>query len=121
MTEASAFAKIYTVVKRIPKGCVASYGQVARLAGNPAWARVVGYALHVNPDPSRIPCHRVVTKEGALSTAFAFGGENRQKQLLEAEGVGFIKTGDGKGREKELVDMERYAWDVPEDYMHFIG
>ena len=52
----NSYQKIYEIVKQIPKGCVASYGQVAALAGNPRWARVVGYALHVNPDPAHIPC-----------------------------------------------------------------
>ena len=83
----NSYQKIYEIVKQIPKGCVASYGQVAALAGNPRWARVVGYALHVNPDPAHIPCYRVVNREGRLSDAFAFGGVNEQKLLLEAEGV----------------------------------
>ena len=62
----NSYQKIYEIVKQIPKGCVASYGQVAALAGNPRWARVVGYALHVNPDPAHIPCYRVVNREGRL-------------------------------------------------------
>ncbi len=94
------FSRIYAVVRKIPKGKVASYGQVAMLAGNPRWARVVGYALHVNPDPAAIPCHRVVTKEGKLSPAFAFGGENVQRQLLLDEGVEFA--------DENTVDMERF-------------
>ncbi len=60
----STFAKIYEVVKQIPYGHVATYGQVAMLAGNRRWARVVGYALHANPDPDHIPCYRVVDREG---------------------------------------------------------
>ena len=82
--ERSAFDKIYEVVKAIPYGQVATYGQVAALAGNKRWARVVGYALHVNPDPDHIPCYRVVNKEGRVSDAFAFGGGNRQLELLQA-------------------------------------
>ncbi len=100
-SEKNTFDKIYEVVRLIPKGSVASYGQVAALAGNYRWARVVGYALHVNPDPQHIPCHRVVTKEGNVSKAFAFGGGNRQIELLQAEGVGFK---DGH------VIMDRYQW-----------
>lgn len=96
----NTFEKIYDAVKLIPKGKVASYGQVAMLAGNPRWARVVGYALHVNPDPENIPCYRVVTKDGRLSPAFAFGGENRQRTLLEADGVEFDENGN--------VDMKKY-------------
>lgn len=95
------FAKIYEVVKQIPYGTVATYGQVAALAGNRRWARVVGYALHSNPDPDNIPCYRVVNKLGEPSKAFAFGGENRQIELLKAEGVEFT---DGH------VDMEKYQW-----------
>ena len=97
----NSYERIYDVVRQIPRGMVASYGQVAALAGNRRWARVVGYALHVNPDEEGIPCYRVVTKEGNVSRAFAFGGANRQVELLKADGVGFI---DGH------VDMERYQW-----------
>ena len=95
----TTFEKIYEVVRKIPKGKVMSYGQVAFLAGNPRWARVVGYALHVNPDTSTIPCHRVVNKDGHVARGFAFGGPEVQKQLLESEGVTFI--------DEFRVDMEK--------------
>ncbi len=97
----NTFEKIYEVVKSIPKGKVATYGQVAFLAGNPRWARVVGYALHVNPDPSTIPCHRVVNREGRVAPGFAFGGEGVQRQLLEAEGIVFEQDG--------RIDLEKYS------------
>ena len=100
----SAFEKIYEVVKQIPYGQVATYGQIAAIAGNKRWARVVGYALHANPNPDEIPCYRVINKEGRVSDAFAFGGGNRQGALLKAEGVEFI---DGH------VDMKRYPWERP--------
>lgn len=103
----NTFEKIYDVVKKIPKGKVATYGQVAALAGNRRWARVVGYALHSNPDPDNIPCYRVVTKEGKPSKAFAFGGENKQISLLMEDGIEFI---DG------MVDMKKYQWDTPMHY-----
>ena len=99
--EKSTFDLIYDVVRQIPKGKVATYGQVAALAGNKKWSRVVGYALHVNPDPEHIPCHRVVNRLGEVSKAFAFGGENRQITLLENEGVEF----DGN-----RVKLEQYRW-----------
>ena len=99
----NAYQKIYEVVKRIPRGCVASYGQVAALAGNPRWARVVGYALHVNPDPEGIPCYRVVTRDGRTSPAFAFGGGDVQRAMLEADGIEF--TPDGR------VRMEQFCWE----------
>ncbi len=86
----SVFEKIYEVVKQIPKGKVATYGQVALKAGNPRWARVVGYALHVNPEPDKIPCYRVVDRFGRVSEAFAFGGANIQVELLKADGVAFL-------------------------------
>ena len=96
------FARIYAVVRQIPKGRVATYGQVAARAGNPRWARVVGYALHVNPEPGVIPCHRVVNRFGETSKAFAFGGEDVQRKLLEGEGVRFTKEG--------RIDLEKYLW-----------
>lgn len=96
----NTFEKIYEVVKGIPKGKVATYGQVALLAGNPRWSRVVGYALHNNPEPQVIPCHRVVNREGRLAPAFAFGGEEIQRQLLESEGIVFEPNG--------RVNLEKY-------------
>lgn len=83
------FERVYAVVKKIPKGKVASYGLIACECGNPKMARQVGWALHANPDPTNIPCYRVVNKQGKVSKSFAFGGENVQKKLLEAEGVVF--------------------------------
>ena len=98
----NTFEKIYDAVKKIPKGKVCTYGQVAAMAGNPRWSRVVGYALHVNPKPGKIPCHRVVTKNGEVSKAFAFGGENMQRTLLIEEGIEFLDDG--------RVDMKKYFW-----------
>ena len=97
----NTFQKIYEVVKTIPKGRVATYGWVARMAGNARWSRVVGYALHVNPSPSTIPCHRVLNRLGQTTPAFAFGGEGVQRQLLEREGIIFEHDG--------TVDLNKYA------------
>ena len=97
----NTFERIYEVVRKIPRGKVATYGQIALLAGNPHWSQVVGYALHSNPEPDNIPCFRVVNRFGELSSAFAFGGLNRQQELLEAEG---IEVADGK------VDLSKYLW-----------
>ena len=97
----NTFEKIYEVVKSIPKGRVATYGQVALLAGNPHWARVVGYALHVNPNPGIISCHRVVNREGRVAPGFAFGGEGVQRQLLESEGIVFEENG--------RIDLKKYC------------
>ncbi len=98
----NSFEKIYEVVRRIPKGCVSTYGDIAYAAGNPRWARVVGYALHVNPDPATIPCHRVVNRFGQVSAAFAFGGENEQIRLLRQERVEVSDDG--------YVDLEKYRF-----------
>lgn len=95
---------VYEVVRQIPAGRVASYGQVARMVGRPRNARFVGYALHVNPEPGVIPCHRVVFKNGSLAPGFAFGGEDEQRRLLEAEGVAFLDDG--------RVDMARHTWEA---------
>ena len=98
----SVFERIYDVVRLIPKGKVTTYGQVAALAGNPRWARVVGYALHVNPTPYIIPCHRVVNREGRVADTFAFGGGDAQRDLLEREGVVFEADGH--------IDLKKYGW-----------
>ncbi len=79
------FEKIYKVVRQIPKGKATTYGKVAKEAGvNP---RIVGWALHRSPDPLRIPCHRVVDRDGKLAENYAFGKAGGQKQRLEAEGI----------------------------------
>ena len=95
----NTFEKIYEQVKKIPKGKVATYGQIALMAGNPHWSQVVGYALHSNPEPGVIPCHRVVNKQGKLAKAFAFGGENVHRDLLKNEGVVFLND--------DTVDLEK--------------
>lgn len=79
--------RIYEAVKQIPKGKVATYGQVAAMAGNPKMCRAVGNALHKNPNPDEIPCYRVVNGKGELAGEFAFGGEGAQQKLLEADGI----------------------------------
>lgn len=108
----NTFERIYEVVCRIPKGSVATYGQVAALAGNPRWARVVGYALHVNPKPGVIPCHRVVTRKGETAEAFAFGGADMQRVLLEEEGVSFLPDG--------TVDMAQCQWIIDDNSQNLV-
>ena len=93
--------RIYEAVKKIPKGCVATYAQIAEAAGDKKMARAVGNALHKNPDPSSIPCHRVVNAKGELAGNYAFGGAWKQAEILESEGVEVI---DGR------VDLEKYHW-----------
>lgn len=100
----SVFDEIYSVVKLIPKGKVATYGQIAAAVGNPRLARVVGYALHVNPYPDIIPCYRVVNREGKTAPSFAFGGEGVQRSKLEAEGVRFKADG--------CIDLRLYGCEL---------
>ena len=96
------FDKVYDIVKLIPVGKVATYGQIARMCGNPRMSRQVGWALHVNPQPYIIPCHRVVNRLGQLAGAFAFGGEDVQRQLLLDEGVEFA--------DDNTVNMSKCHW-----------
>ncbi|MGI6213768.1 MAG: MGMT family protein [Christensenellales bacterium] len=96
------FEEVYSVVKKIPSGRVATYGDVAALCGKKRAARQVGWALHQNPSFMEIPCHRVVSRVGRLAPAFAFGGQNVQKGLLEKEGV---RVG-----EDFTVDLSLYRW-----------
>ena len=103
LTVNTAATRIYDAVKKIPRGKVATYGQIATLAGNSRMARAVGNALHHNPDPDNIPCYRVVNSKGELSGEFAFGGSGRQAQLLKADGIEVV---DGK------VDSGKYGIDV---------
>ncbi|MCR5002013.1 MAG: methylated-DNA--[protein]-cysteine S-methyltransferase [Lachnospiraceae bacterium] len=98
--------RIYEAVKKIPYGCVATYGQVAELAGDRKMARAVGNALHKNPDPDNIPCFRVVNSKGELAGEFAFGGPGAQARLLEAEG---IEVKEGR------VDIRKFGYKYDKD------
>ncbi len=95
------YEKVYFVIRKIPKGKVATYGQIARIVGTKD-ARKVGWALHGNKD-SNTPCHRVVTKEGRLAENFAFDGWKEQKRRLETEGIEFSK--------EKYVDLEKHLWE----------
>lgn len=101
MAEKSFYDRIYEAVLQIPYGKVATYGQIATMAGNGRAARAVGNALHINPAPDVVPCYRVVNSKGRLAPHFAFGGSDVQKELLEAEGVEVI---DNK------VDLKKYQY-----------
>lgn len=92
--------RIYDAVKKIPKGYVATYGQIAEMAGDKKMCRAVGNALHKNPDPAEIPCYRVVNAKGELAGEFAFGGAGAQEKLLKADGIEVV---NGK------VDLEKYG------------
>lgn len=92
---------VYEYLKTVPEGTVVTYGMIARAIGRPRAARQVGNALHRNPTPVVVPCHRVVNREGRLAPAFAFGGMEKQAELLRAEGVEVLNG---------YVDVEKYIW-----------
>jgi methylated-DNA-protein-cysteine methyltransferase-like protein len=96
------YGRIYSVIKRVPRGRVATYGQVASLAGLPGHARQVGYALSALPEGRRVPWHRVINAKGEVSLRSEPGCDSDQRRLLEAEGVLF----DHRGR----VSLARFQW-----------
>lgn len=106
METPSKYQRIYAVVRQIPRGKVATYGDVAALAGLPGHARLVGYALHALPAFTDVPWQRVINAKGGISLGRAYpGGELQQRHLLENEGV--ILDNNGK------IDLNRYRWQPP--------
>lgn len=95
------YRKIWDVISRIPHGKVATYGQIALLAGVGGHARLVGYALHATPDEIQIPWHRVINAQGRISLPREDGHYDLQKTLLEAEGIVFIR---------EKINLKKYRW-----------
>jgi len=102
--KSSSYERIWSVVRRIPRGRVATYGQIARIAGLPRQARMVGYALNALPDDvaASVPWQRVINAQGRISPRAFAGSEAVQRKLLEREGVKF----DARAR----VDLERFGW-----------
>lgn len=100
--QANTREKIYSIVRRIPRGRVATYGQVAGMAGLRGHARQVGYALHGLPEGSDLPWHRVINAEGKISLRRDSGPDRFQRALLEAEGVQFDENG--------VIPLNRYRW-----------
>jgi methylated-DNA-protein-cysteine methyltransferase related protein len=98
----SHYSKIYGIVQQIPRGRVATYGQIATLAGLDGHARQVGYALHALPSSMKVPWHRVVNARGEVSARTSGDSHELQRKLLEAERVKF----DERGR----IDLARYRW-----------
>ncbi len=95
----NSFGKVYDLVSKVPKGKVTTYGALAQLVE--VSPRVIGFALHSNNDPKNIPCHRVINSKGKISSGYAFGGPDIQKQMLEKEGIKF--------NEKEVVDLNKFG------------
>lgn len=93
--------KVYEIVKKVPKGKVTTYGEIARKLGNPRWSRQVGWALHAN-NSTQVPCHRVVDRTGRVAPNFAFDGAKEQRRRLEVEGVQF--------QDEMHVDLDKFIW-----------
>lgn len=98
----STFKRIYDIVARIPSGSVATYGQIAAMVGMPRAPRVVGWAMQATPEYLKLPCHRVVNKSGKLAPEYAFGGQELQRAMLEAEGITFKANG--------CINIEMHIW-----------
>lgn len=101
------FDQVYFLVSKIPRGKVATYGQIAALLGNPRNGRIVGWAMRLAPDDLNLPCHRIINRNGVLAPEYAFGGKAVQRSLLEDEGVTFEKDGS--------VDLEKCLWEIHDD------
>ena len=102
MSYTSFYKIIYDIVSQIPEGQVATYGQIAFLAGHPRASRIVGYAMSKAPQERNLPCHRVVNREGRMAPGYAFGGQELQRAMLEKEGITF--------RDNGCIDMKRHLW-----------
>lgn len=100
MKQSEFFGMVYNMVALIPAGKVMTYGQVATLLGAPNCARRVGQAMFHTPEYLNIPAHRVVNSKGELAPPYAFGGEGRQRKMLEGEGIVFKQNG--------CINLKRY-------------
>lgn len=101
------FARVYEIVRKIPEGKVATYGQIAALLGEPRNARAVGWAMRMTPNNMNLPCHRVVNKTGLLAPEYAFGSKEIQKALLKDEGITFLQD--------DTIDLGKHLWDGYQD------
>lgn len=93
--------QVYRILQSIPTGKVVTYCQIAEMLGNKHYARAVGNILHANPDGERYPCYKVVNSKGHLSHSYAFGGIEKQKEKLEADGIEVLRY---------MVDLKKYQW-----------
>lgn len=96
------FERVYEQVRNVPFGTVCTYGTIAELAGYPKASREVGYAMSRVLSEWNLPCHRIVNAKGTLAPSYAFGGKEKQRQLLEDEGVTFVDA--------ETIDMKKHRW-----------
>jgi methylated-DNA-protein-cysteine methyltransferase-like protein len=102
MEQKTLYSQFYEIIKKIPKGKVATYGQIAALAGYPGYARQVGYALNSLPEGSDVPWHRVINSKGMVSVRKTGGHENIQRILLEDDGIIFDKN--------HRVSLKKFQW-----------
>ena len=93
--------EVYRILRSIPEGKVTTYGRIALMLGNKNYARTVGNILNKNPDGDFNPCYKVVTRDGRLSEAYAFGGIDAQRKKLENDGVEVVNN---------RVDLKKYLW-----------
>lgn len=100
------FQRVYFIVAKIPEGKVATYGQIARLMGEPRSARIVGWAVKAAPSESHLPCHRVVNRLGELAPEYAFGSKQLQRDILKSEGITFKKDGS--------INLKKHLWKADE-------
>ncbi len=103
--------RVYEIVAKIPAGKVATYGQIAGMLGDPSAAREVGYAMSRAPAGLSLPCHRVVNRTGTLAPEYAFGSQEKQRTMLEVEGIVFLTDG--------RIDMSCHLWGEPEQFTLF--
>jgi methylated-DNA-protein-cysteine methyltransferase related protein len=106
------FKRVYLVVSKIPEGKVATYGQIARLLGEPRSARIVGWAMKAAPSELHLPCHRVVNRLGELAPEYAFGSKQLQRDILETEGITFKKDGS--------INLNKHLWNGDEFYKYML-
>ncbi|MFL0269578.1 MGMT family protein [Candidatus Clostridium radicumherbarum] len=100
------FQRVYLIVSKIPEGKVATYGQIAKLLGEPRSARIVGWAMKAAPNGLQLPCHRVVNRLGEMAPEYAFGSKLLQRDILKAEGITFKKDGS--------IDLKKHLWNPKE-------
>lgn len=100
------FDRVYDQVRAVPSGTVCTYGTIARLAGYEGASREVGVAMSRVQSAWNLPCHRIVNAKGTLAPSYAFGGKDRQRHLLEGEGVTFI--------DDDTIDMDKHVWPLSE-------
>lgn len=100
------FQRVYLIVSMIPEGKVTTYGQIAKLLGEPRSARIVGWAMKAAPSGLNLPCHRVVNRLGELAPEYAFGSKQLQRDILKAEGITFKKDGS--------INLKKHLWNADE-------